>query len=76
MRGHSIGFLEKYERLSQNYLQNHTLYGRMTCNFKSFSTVFQSDQDDGQMIMKDCVQWNPFTIGKILASGKAQTRDN
>ena len=24
----------------------------------SFSTVFQSDQDDGQMIMKGCVQWN------------------
>ena len=24
----------------------------------SFSTVFQSYQDDGRMIMKGCVQWN------------------
>ena len=31
----------------------------MTCDFTSFSTVFQSYQDDGQMIMKGCVQWNP-----------------
>ena len=33
--------------------------GWMTCDFKSFSTVFQSYQDDGKMIMKGCVQWNP-----------------
>ena len=33
--------------------------GWMTCDFTSFSTVFQSYQDDGQMIMKCCVQWNP-----------------
>ena len=31
----------------------------MTCDFTSFSTVFQSYQDDGQMIMKGCVQWSP-----------------
>ena len=31
--------------------------GWMICDFTSFSTVFQ---DDGQMIMKSCVQWNPF----------------
>ena len=30
--------------------------GWMTCDFTSFSTVFQSYQDDGQMIMKGCVQ--------------------
>ena len=29
------------------------------CNFMSFSTVFQSYQDDGQMRMKGCEQWNP-----------------
>ena len=29
----------------------------MTCDFTSFSTVFQSYQDDGMLIMKDCVQW-------------------
>ena len=30
--------------------------GWMTCDFTSFSTVFQSYQDDGRLIMKDCVQ--------------------
>ena len=39
--------------------------GWMTCDFTSFSTVFQSYQDDGQMIMKGCVQWNPFAVEKI-----------
>ena len=33
--------------------------GWMTCDFTSFLTVFQSYQDDGRMIMKVCVQWNP-----------------
>ena len=32
--------------------------GWMTCDFTSFSTVFQSYQDDIWMIMKGCVQWN------------------
>ena len=32
--------------------------GWMTCEFTSFSTVFQSYQDDGSLIMKGCVQWN------------------
>ena len=31
----------------------------MTCDFTSFSTVFQSYLDDGQVIMNDCVQCNP-----------------
>ena len=30
----------------------------MTCDFTSFSTVFQSYQDDGMLIMKSCVQWD------------------
>ena len=30
--------------------------GWMTCSFTSFSTVFQSYQDDGRLIMKGCVQ--------------------
>ena len=30
----------------------------MTFDFTPFSTVFQSYQDDGWVIMKDCVQWN------------------
>ena len=32
--------------------------GWMTCDFTSFSTVFQSYQDDGRLKMKGCVQWN------------------
>ena len=32
--------------------------GWMTCDFKSFLTVFQPYQDDIWMIMKGCVQWN------------------
>ena len=30
----------------------------MTCDFMSFSTVFQSYQDNGRLIMNGCVQWN------------------
>ena len=41
------------------------MVGQKTCDFKAFSTVFQSYQDNGQMIMKDCVQWNPFKVEKI-----------
>ena len=33
--------------------------GRMSCDFTSFSTVFQSYQDEKRLIMKGCVQWNP-----------------
>ena len=32
--------------------------GWMICDFTSFSTVFQSYQEDGWVIMKGCVQWN------------------
>ena len=31
----------------------------MTCDFMFFSTVFQSYQDDGWVIMNGCVEWNP-----------------
>ena len=33
--------------------------GWMTCDISSFLTVFQSYQDDGRMIMKGYVRWNP-----------------
>ena len=49
--------------------------GWMTCDFTSFSTVFQSYQDDGRIIMKGCVQCIPFMIEKMLASGGARTHD-
>ena len=32
--------------------------GWLTCDFMSFSTVFQSYEDDERLIMKGCVQWN------------------
>ena len=34
--------------------------GWMNCNFTSSLTVFQSYQDDGWVIMKSCVPWNPI----------------
>ena len=37
----------------------------MTCAFTSFSTVFQSYQDDGGLIMKACVHWSPIYVEKI-----------
>ena len=39
--------------LPQNYID-----GRMTCDFTSFSIVFQSYQDNERLIMKGCVQWS------------------
>ena len=36
----------------------------MTSELTSFSTVFQSYQVDGRLIVKGCVQWN-FTVEKI-----------
>ena len=38
--------------------------GGMTCEFTSFSTVFQSHQDNGLMTMNGCVQWNPVAAEK------------
>ena len=43
--------------------------------FTSFSTVFQSYQDDGLMIMKGCVQWNPIYGWAYFASSGARSRD-
>ena len=48
---------EKSEKLSET--EKVMMDGWMTCNFMSVSTVFQSYGDDGQMIMKGCVQRNP-----------------
>ena len=33
-------------------------------DFTSYSTVFQSYQDDGKVIIKVCVQWNPVYAWK------------
>ena len=40
-------------------LELYVLDRWMICDFTSFSTVFETYQDDGRMIMKGCVQRNP-----------------
>ena len=52
--------MRKYEKLSLELSMLPLIWmdGWMTCDFTSFSTVFQSYQDDGRLIMKGCVQWN------------------
>ena len=42
--------------------------GQMICDFMSFSTVFQSYQDNERLIMKGCVQWNPIYGREDFAS--------
>ena len=42
--------------------------------FTSFSIVFQSYQDDGRMIMKGCVLWNPVYGIEDFALSGASTR--
>ena len=44
--------------------------GWMTCCVTTFSTEFQPYQDDEWVIMKSCLQWNPFTIDMIFSSGR------
>ena len=39
----------------------------MTCDFTSFSKVFQSYQDDGMLIMKGCVQWSSVLQEKTMS---------
>ena len=39
---------------------------RMTWNFTPFSIVFQKDQDDGRVIVKDCVLWKSFMVKRFL----------
>ena len=42
---------------------SYLIDGWMTCDFTSFSTIFQSYQDDGRLIMKGCMHWN-FVYGR------------
>ena len=42
--------------------------------FTSFTTVVQSYQDDGRMIMKGCVQWNSVYGWEDFASSGDRTR--
>ena len=47
--------------LEWRFSQHSKMDGWMTCDFTSFSSVFQSYQDDERLIMKSCV----FTVEKI-----------
>ena len=46
-----------------------------TCDFTSFSTVFQSLQDDERLIMKGCVQWNSVYGCEEFALSRDRTQD-
>ena len=48
------------------------LDGWMTCDFTSFSTVFQSYQDDGRLIMKAMCNGTLFTVKKISPRGRIE----
>ena len=47
--------------------------GWMTSDFTYFSTVFQSYQDNEQMIMEGCMQWNLIWSREDFVSSRAQT---
>ena len=50
---------------SHVYIDKCKMYGWMTCDFTSFSTVFRSYQDDGNLIMKAVCNGTMFTVEKI-----------
>ena len=50
------------------------LDGWMTCDFTSFSTVFQLYQDDGRLIMIGCVHWSSVYGREDFASSGDRTR--
>ena len=55
IRGILQGFHQEYGIIC-GLPMYHSMDGWMTCDFTSFSTVFQSYQDDGRLITKGCVQ--------------------
>ena len=64
--------------ITLSYEENGQMDGRVTCNFTSFSTVFQSyhfSQDDVRVIMKGYLQWSLVYNQKNLAS-KSQIQDH
>ena len=53
-------------------IARYDLDGWIMCNFTSSSTVFQSYQDSGRVIMKGLVQWNPLIVEKTSTSSIIQ----
>ena len=56
---HNEQELDKNNVFSSLLIAVSRMDGFMTCCFTTFSTVFQSYQDDECVIMKGCVNWNP-----------------
>ena len=54
---------------------NGWMDGKMIYDLTSFSTVFQSYQDDGRMIMKGCVHWNSVYGREDLAFEQGSNPD-
>ena len=50
----SMRIKTRHWKVIERYKLQPTIDGWMTSDFTSFSTEFQSYQDDGRMIMKDC----------------------
>ena len=60
------------------FVQRNVFAGRHVYAYfhQGFSRlVFQSYQGDGLVIIKGCVQCNPFMIEKVLTSSMARTQD-
>ena len=67
-------FLYKFDSLESVNIR--MIGGCMTCDFTSFSTVFQSYRDYGRMISKKgCVHWNHVYGRDDFASSGTRTRD-
>ena len=57
--------------MCENHIElQHTKKGWMTCNFTPFSTVFQSHQDNGRVIMKGKLGMEPHVqLKRFLLPG-------
>ena len=79
---HSVVISSSFTKTDHAHIQSYTrrrvvinnkrlpfLDGWMTINFTSFSTLFQSDQDDERVIIKGYGQWSPVHDRKDLRRG-------
>ena len=67
VRNHLMCGSNKNHSILNCAIERHSASGMdgwMACNFTFFSTVFQSNQDNGRMTMKGCVQWDPVYCWK------------
>ena len=64
----------EHKILNSHKYKNIKTDGWMTCDFTSFSTVFQLYQDDGRLIMIGCVQWRSVYGREDFAASGDRTR--